>query len=205
MSKQNFLVAKGFIEAKEYNKARDILVHMDNPRAIQWLTRLNEIDPLPEYVSFDDDDIDGIRNFQKLFEEVQSMFHKGLYQEAIDMLRVVHRNGAFPQSSMLLHQAILLREDSSEDFTNSVDASFVPTLLQRSLYMFRLIFFVIVSFLLLAIVFLALDSSSVSSGTCSSCSAIDTCSEARACLIDGNTNLDHDGDGVPCEAICSGR
>lgn len=31
-----------------------------------------------------------------------------------------------------------------------------------------------------------------------------TCEQARACLIAGNDSLDQDGDGVPCESICTG-
>lgn len=36
------------------------------------------------------------------------------------------------------------------------------------------------------------------------CSQFSSCSQAYACLRAGNTRLDSDGDGVPCEAICPG-
>jgi hypothetical protein len=35
------------------------------------------------------------------------------------------------------------------------------------------------------------------------CSQLFTCQEARACLAAGNTSLDPDGNGVPCENICA--
>jgi hypothetical protein len=45
-----------------------------------------------------------------------------------------------------------------------------------------------------------------SSGTCPSLSATCsqlTCDQAYACLAAGNRSLDRDGDGIPCESVCS--
>ena len=36
------------------------------------------------------------------------------------------------------------------------------------------------------------------------CSQMTSCSQARAALKCGNTRLDRDGDGIPCESICGG-
>ncbi|WP_048765531.1 excalibur calcium-binding domain-containing protein [Acinetobacter sp. 243_ASPC] len=36
------------------------------------------------------------------------------------------------------------------------------------------------------------------------CSQMTSCSQARAALKCGNTRLDRDGDGIPCETICGG-
>lgn len=45
-----------------------------------------------------------------------------------------------------------------------------------------------------------------SGGSCPSvsatCSQLSSCDQARACLAAGNTSLDRDHDGVPCEALC---
>jgi hypothetical protein len=30
-----------------------------------------------------------------------------------------------------------------------------------------------------------------------------SCAQAYACLLDGNTSLDGDGDGIPCEMVCN--
>lgn len=35
-----------------------------------------------------------------------------------------------------------------------------------------------------------------------SCSAFSTCAEARSAYAAGNTSLDGDGDGIPCEELC---
>lgn len=44
-------------------------------------------------------------------------------------------------------------------------------------------------------------------GSCPSlsarCSDLSTCEQARACLAAGNTSLDRDHDGIPCESLCS--
>ncbi len=46
-------------------------------------------------------------------------------------------------------------------------------------------------------------------GTCPNitftCQQLSTCNEAIACLLAGNTTLDGDADGVPCENLCAGR
>lgn len=39
---------------------------------------------------------------------------------------------------------------------------------------------------------------------CSSCGNLHVCAEARQCLAWGHTELDPDGDGVPCEMLCPG-
>jgi len=43
-------------------------------------------------------------------------------------------------------------------------------------------------------------------GSCPSvsarCSELSSCDQARACLAAGNTSLDRDHDGVPCESLC---
>ncbi|PJF34200.1 MAG: hypothetical protein CUN57_00145 [Phototrophicales bacterium] len=31
-----------------------------------------------------------------------------------------------------------------------------------------------------------------------------SCSQAQACYNDGNTDLDGDNDGIPCEQLCGG-
>lgn len=45
-----------------------------------------------------------------------------------------------------------------------------------------------------------------SGGSCpnvgATCSQLSSCAEARACLAAGNTSLDRDHDGVPCESLC---
>lgn len=36
------------------------------------------------------------------------------------------------------------------------------------------------------------------------CTQLSSCEQARACLASGNSSLDADGDGIPCESICGG-
>ena len=45
---------------------------------------------------------------------------------------------------------------------------------------------------------------SVSCGGATTCEQMLSCSQAQACFNDGNTSLDADNDGIPCDNICGG-
>lgn len=50
----------------------------------------------------------------------------------------------------------------------------------------------------------AAQGSGVQCAGASKCSVMQSCEQAYACLRDGDSGLDRDGDGVPCESICPG-
>jgi len=221
LSKQKFLKARSYIKSKQYNKARTILLQIESEKAVLWLDKIDEISPLKSLFSYDDPA--EAAQVMKMQSEFDFFIERRNLRQAEAMLTNIDR----PEAKVLLYEVrkerLRLRVLSlSQSGKNKRGFR-----LSRRFAFYLFLFLLLLPLIVLAGLEVANPNSSLNTYptftpvvstavptsrpiavptrlSCGSCSSMSSCSQAYACLRDGNRGLDRDGDGVPCESICPG-